>query len=310
MKKKRILSVSALLLAALIWGVAFVAQDKASETLGAFTINASRSLLASAVLIPPAAVLRHKRGKKLPETTKTDRGNLLKAGLLCGFFLCISVNLQQFAIAMYPPDTAVSGRAGFITALYIIFVPIFGLFLKKKPSLTILLAVALATVGLYFLCLSGGLDQLYTGDILMTLCGMSFAVQILCVDHYIDRVDPIKLSSLQFFVCGVLSTILMFLFEGLDIQALLSTWGPILYLAVLSSGGGYTLQIIGQKYSDSPTVSSILMSMESVFAALGGALIAGEQLKGREILGCAVMFIAIIVAQIPKREKKTEKTEA
>ncbi|MBQ6152758.1 MAG: DMT family transporter [Ruminococcus sp.] len=304
MRKNRILSVSALLLAAMIWGVAFVAQDKASETLGTFTINASRSLIASVVLIPLALVLRKKQNKSFFEKTKDDRHSLIKAGLLCGFFLCIAVNLQQFAISMYPESAAVSGRAGFITALYIIFVPIFGLFLKKKPSLMIILAVVLATVGLYFLCLSGGIDALYTGDIVMTLCGMSFAVQILCVDHYIDRVDPIKLSSLQFFVCGVLSAILMFVFEGLDMRALLDSWGPILYLAVVSSGGGYTLQIIGQKYSDSPTVSSILMSMESVFAALGGAIIAGEQLKGREILGCVIMFIAIIIAQIPKREKR------
>ena len=303
MKKNRILSAAALLLAAMIWGVAFVAQDKASETLGSFTINASRSLIASAVLVPLALVLRKKQGKPYFEPTKTDRSNLIKAGLLCGLFLCISVNLQQFAISMYPPEAAVSGRAGFITALYIVFVPIFGLFLKKKPSLMIVIAVLLATVGLYFLCLSGGIDALYTGDILMTMCGMSFAVQILCVDHYIDRVDPIKLSSLQFFVCGILSSILMLIFEGFDYEALLNSWAPILYLAVLSSGVGYTLQIVGQKYSDSPTVSSILMSMESVFAALGGAIIASEQLKGREILGCAIMFAAIIIAQIPKRVK-------
>lgn len=303
MKKNRILSVSALLLAAMIWGVAFVAQDKASETLGAFTINASRSLIASVVLIPLALVLRKKQHKQFLEQTKADRGSLIKAGLLCGFFLCVAVNLQQFAISLYPPEAAVSGRAGFITALYIIFVPIFGLFLRKKPSLMIILAVILATAGLYFLCLSGGLDALYTGDIIMTLCAMSFAVQILCVDHYIDRVDPIKLSSLQFFVCGVLSLILMFIFEGPDGQALLANWGPILYLAVVSSGIGYTLQIVGQKYSDSPTVSSILMSMESVFAALGGAIIAGEQLKDREILGCVIMFAAILIAQIPKKEK-------
>ena len=303
MKKNRILSITALLLTAMIWGVAFVAQDKASETLGAFTINASRSLIASAVLIPVALVLRKKQGKPYFETNRTDRGNLIKAGLLCGIFLCISVNLQQFAISMYPADAAVSGRAGFITALYIIFVPIFGLFVKKKPRGTILIAVALATAGLYFLCLSGGLDALYTGDIVMTLCGMAFAVQILCVDHYIDRVDPVKLSSLQFFVCGVISTVLMLIFEGFDAEALLNGWAPILYLAVLSSGVGYTLQIVGQKYADSPAVSSILMSMESVFAALGGATLAGEHLKGREIVGCVIMFAAIIVAQIPERAK-------
>lgn len=306
MKKNRILSASALLLAAMIWGVAFVAQDKASETLGSFTINAVRSLIASVVLIPVALIFRKKQNKPFFEKTKADRKVLIRAGLLCGCFLFISVNLQQFAISMYPPQAAVSGRAGFITALYIIFVPLFGLFLRKKPGFTVIIAVALATVGLYFLCLSGGFDAIYTGDFVMMLCGMSFAVQILCVDHYIDRVDPIKLSSMQFFVCGILSLIFMFIFEKPDLQTLIDNWMPILYLAVISSGVAYTLQIIGQKYSDSPTVSSILMSMESVFAALGGAIIAGELLKGREILGCAIMFAAIIIAQIPIRKKTKE----
>ena len=299
MKKNKILSVSALLLAALIWGIAFVAQDKASETLGTFTINASRSLIASVVLLPIAAVLRRIRGKPFLESTSCDRRTLIKSWVLCGVFLCVAVNLQQFAISMYPEGAAVSGRAGFITALYIIFVPIFGLFLRKKPGFFIIIAVILATVGLYFLCLSNGIGAVYTGDLLMMLCGMSFAVQILCVDHFIDRVDPVKLSCVQFFVCGLLSSVLMFLFEGFDAEALLHSWKPILYLAVISSGIAYTLQIVGQKYSDSPTLSSILMSMESVFAVLGGAVLAGEQLSGREILGCVIMFCAMIIAQLP-----------
>lgn len=303
MKKNKIISISALLLAAMIWGVAFVAQDKASETLGAFTINASRSLIAAFVLVPVALIIRKTQGKRYFEANKKDRCTLLKAGLFCGVFLCISVNLQQFAISMYPEGAAVSGRAGFITALYIIFVPIFGLFLGKKPGPVIILSVVLATVGLYFLCLSNGISAVYTGDIVMTLCGMSFAVQILTVDHFIDRVDPVKLSSLQFLVCGILSTILMLIFEGFDYEALWKNILPIIYLAVLSSSVGYTLQIVGQKYSDSPAVSSILMSMESVFAALGGALLAGEQLKGREIIGCVIMFAAIILAQMPKKTK-------
>ncbi len=306
MKKNRIISASALLLAALIWGIAFVAQDALSDRLEPFTVNALRSFIASAVLIPVAMILRRSRGKRFREENKNDRKTLLTAGVICGAALCLSVNLQQFAISSYPEGVAVSGRAGFITALYIIFVPILGLFLRKKPGITIILAVLLATVGLYFLCLKEGISSVYPGDLIMMLCSVSFSIQILCVDHFIDRVDPVKLSSLQFFITGVISMILMLVFEHPTTENILSSWMPILYLAVLSSGAGYTLQILGQKYSDSPTVSSVLMSMESVFAALGGAIFAAERLSGREILGCVIMFTAIIIAQLPTKAKRKQ----
>ena len=300
MKKNNLLSSVLLLLAAIIWGFAFVAQNALSDTVPPFTVNAIRSLIASVALLPVAYVTRRMNGKKLLEAKPADRKKLIKAGVFCGVLLCISVNLQQFGIALYPSGAPVEAHSGFLTALYILFVPIFGLFLRKRPGPFVLIAVAIAIVGLYLLCLSDGFDGLYTGDIVVLICGMSFALQILCVDHFIDAVDGVKLSAIQFFVTSVLSAILMLIFEKPDISAILSGWAPLLYLALLSSAGGYTLQIIGQKYAESPTLASILMSMESVFAVIGGILFMGVIPKTAELIGCGVMFLAIIIAQLPE----------
>lgn len=307
MKKNNLLSSALLLLAAIIWGFAFVAQNALSDTVQPFTVNATRSLIASVALIPVAYFTRRINGKKLRETTPADRKRLLKAGVFCGILLCISVNLQQFGIALYPAGAPVEAHSGFLTAMYILFVPIFGLFLKKRPGIFVLIAVGIAVIGLYLLCLSDGLEALYMGDIVELICGMSFALQILCVDHYIGEVDGVKLSAMQFFVTGVLSAILMLIFEQPDLTAILDAWQPLLYLALMSSGVGYTLQIIGQKYSSSPTLASILMSMESVFAAIGGVIFMGVVPKTAELIGCGVMFIAIIIAQLPESwiKKKT-----
>ena len=223
MKNKQLLSSALLLTAAIIWGFAFVAQESLADTVPPFTVNALRSLIASVALIPVAAVTRRINGKKLTESDPKDRRLLIKAGVICGVMLCISVNLQQFGISLYPPGAPASAHSGFLTALYIIFVPIFGLFLKKKPGFKIIVAVILATAGLYFLCLYDGFGSLYTGDIVVLICGMAFAVQILCVDHYIDRVDGVKLSSIQFLVTGILSAVLMLIFEKPDINAILAT---------------------------------------------------------------------------------------
>ncbi|MBQ7218851.1 MAG: DMT family transporter [Ruminococcus sp.] len=299
MKKNNVLSSALLLTAAIIWGFAFVAQNKLADTVPPFTVNAVRSLIASVALVPVAYFTRRARGLRLTESAKPDRRRLIKAGVFCGVLLCISVNLQQFGIALYPEGAPVEAHSGFLTALYILFVPIFGLFMKKRPSKFVLIAVGIALVGLYLLCLSDGFDSLYTGDIVVLICGMSFALQILCIDHYIDSVDGVKLSSIQFLVCGLLSTVLMLIFEKPDVNSVLSAWQPLLYLALLSSAGGYTLQIIGQKYSSSPTLASIIMSMESVFATIGGILFMGVIPKTAELIGCGVMFLAIVIAQIP-----------
>ena len=300
MKKNNLLSSSLLLLAAIIWGFAFVAQGALADTVPPFTVNAVRSLIASAALIPVAAITRRMQGKKLFESDPESRKKLLTGGTACGVLLCISVNLQQFGISLYPEGAPVEAHSGFLTALYVLFVPIFGLFMKKRPGVFVVIGVGLSIVGLYLLCLSDGLSALYTGDILCLICGMSFALQILCIDRYIDTVDGVKLSSVQFFVCGILSAVLMLIFERPDPAAALAAWQPLLYLALVSSAGGYTLQIIGQKYSSSPTLASIIMSMESVFAAIGGVIFTGVIPKPAELVGCVVMFAAIIIAQLPE----------
>ena len=309
MKKNNLLSSALLLTAAVIWGIAFTAQSALADTVPPFTVNAIRSLLASAALIPAAYVTRRMNGKRLGEGSPADRRRLIRAGLLCGTLLCVSVNLQQFGIALYPSGAPAEAHSGFLTALYVLFVPIFGLFLKKRVGPFVILGVVIAVAGLYLLCLSDGFAGLYTGDIVVLVCGMSFALQILCVDHFIDTVDGVKLSSLQFFVCGVLSAILMLIFERPAPGAILDAWLPLLYLALMSSAGGYTLQIIGQKYSDNPTLASVIMSMESVFATLSGIVFMGIVPKPAELVGCALMFAAIVIAQLPESLLKRKSHE-
>ncbi len=304
MKKQKILSNIALLTAALVWGFAFVSQEQAAQYVGTFTVNALRSFVAVVALIPLILFTSKKSGRPVFEKTKADRKLLITAGVLCGTFLCISSNIQQFGISLYPEDAAISARSGFITALYVIFVPLLGMFFKKKVGLNVWLSVFVAILGLYLLCGSSGITGIYLGDIIILCCAVSFSFQILCIDHFIDRVDGVKLATIQFFTCGVLSLILMLIFEKPPIEDILSASKYILYLGVMSSGVGYTLQIIGQKYSENPTVASIIMSLESVFAALGGWLIMKKALSPLEILGCAIVFLAIVLAQVEFKKKK------
>ena len=306
MAKRKILSNAALLIAAIVWGIAFVSQEQASKYIGTFTVTALRSVIASIALIPLILITSKINKRPVFEKSKTDRKLLLTAGVLCGTLLCIASNIQQFGISIYPSDANISARSGFITALYVILVPVCGIFFKKKVGITVWLSVVIATIGLYLLCGTQGLDGIYLGDAIILCCALCFSLQILCVDHFISRVDGIKLASIQFMTCGLLSLIFMLIIEKPSIQNIMNAAGPILYLALVSSGVGYTLQIIGQKYSDNPTVASILMSFESVFAALGGWLILNKSLSIYEILGCVVMFAAIVLAQIPVKTKNKE----
>ena len=295
-----------LILAAMIWGVSFVMQDKAGEILPTFSINGIRSFIGTASLMPLILFRAKKSGRPLFEKTKKERRDLILAGVLCGAALCFATNLQQFGIALYPEDAAASGRTGFITALYVVLVPVCGFFMKKKVSFAVWIGVALAALGMYLLCFGTSFGGVYLGDIIVLLCAFMFTTQILCIDHFGDRVDGIKLSALQFLVCGVLSLIMMFIFESPTLADILKAAPYILYLGIMSCGGGYTLQIIGQQYSKNPTVASILMSLESVFAAISGALLVGEVLSVREIFGCAVMFAAIIFSQLPAKKKELQ----
>ncbi len=304
MKNRRFLSNIALLTAALVWGFAFVSQEQAAKHIDTFTVNATRSFVAAVALIPLILFTSKKSGRPILESTKTDRKLLIKAGTMCGTLLCLSSALQQFGISIYPDDAAISARSGFITALYVIFVPIIGvLFFKRKVNFTVWLSVIVAVVGLYLLCGTNGISGIYAGDLLVLCCAVSFSLQILCVDHFIDRVDGVKLAAIQFLTCGIESMFLMFIFENPSMSDIMLASRYILYLGIMSSGVGYTLQIIGQKYSDNPTVASILMSLESVFAALGGWLLLNKALSLFEIIGCIVVFLAIVLAQLPTKTK-------
>lgn len=314
MKSNSIKGFIILLITAIVWGFAFVAQDQAASHIGTFTLNSIRCIIGAIVLFPVIVFNRIKNKKPIFEKDPVSRKHLIVAGLLCGGFLCVAINLQQFGISLYPSDAATSGRSGFITALYVVLVPIIGIFLKKKLGLNTIISVLLATIGMYLLCLSNGLKHIYVGDLIVLISAFGFALQILCIDKYSSLVDGIKLSAFQFLVCSILSTILMFIFEKPTWHDISQAILPILYLGVVSSGIGYTLQIIGQQYSKNPTIDSIIMSLESVFAVIGGAIILKEHLLTNEIIGCIVMFIAIIFAQLPtnlfklnKENKTTQK---
>ncbi|MBQ6626016.1 MAG: DMT family transporter [Ruminococcus sp.] len=304
MNKRKLFANLALLTAALVWGVAFVQQEQAAQYVGTFTVNALRSFVAVIALIPLILITSKKSGRPILERTKADRKLLITAGVLCGTFLCISSNIQQFGISLYPSDAAISARSGFLTALYVIFVPILGLFFKRKVGLNVWISALVAILGLYLLCGSSGISGIYLGDIVVLCCAVSFSFQILCVDHFISRVDAVKLATLQFLTCGVLSLVLMVVFERPSLESIMQASRYILYLGIMSSGVGYTLQIIGQKYSDNPTVASIIMSLESVFAALGGWILLNKSLALIEIIGCVVVFAAIVLAQLPTKKEK------
>ncbi len=301
MKKQQLINSLLLLLTAIIWGVAFTAQSEAGKTIEAFTFTAVRSIIGGIVLLPVIAIF----GKKQPadkETRRKENKTLIIGGIVCGVLLMIAQNLQQLGINM----GASSGKAGFITACYIIFVPIFGIFLKRRCSPLVWIAVMLAAAGLYLLCIKQN-ESFYfePQDILLFGCAIMFTLQILAVDRYSPKVDCVKLACIQFFVSGVLSAIPMFIFESPNIANMLNAWLPILYTGVLSSGVAYTLQIVGQKGLN-PTVASIIMSLESAIAAIAGWIILGQNLSPREIIGCVVMFAAIIIAQIPIKLRKKE----
>ena len=290
-----------LLLTSFIWGVAFVAQSIGGEAVGCFTFNGVRSLIGAAVLLPVIAFLDGQKKKEMGEEKfleqKGDKKTLLIGGISCGLMLCIASNFQQFGISF----TTV-GKAGFITAMYILIVPILGLFMKKRVSIKVWLGVVLATIGLYLLCMTSESFSLSKGDFLVLICAGFFSLHILIIDYFSPKADGVRMSCIQFFVCGIISMIIAFIFEQPNLGAILSGWLPILYAGVLSCGVAYTLQIVGQKNMD-PTVASLILSLESVFSVLAGWVILNQKLSGRELFGCGLMFLAIIMAQLPEKAK-------
>lgn len=285
-----------LMFTALIWGVAFVAQSVGMDYLGPCAFNGVRNLIGGVALLPVIAFAsRLRKGQPEGENTPTPgeaRKSLFFWGGACGILLASASLLQQAGLL-----TASAGKAGFLTALYIVIVPVLGIFLGRRPGVKVWAGVVLALVGAYLLSVKGG-EGIATGDLLVIGSAVLYSLHILVIDSVPGHVDGIKLSCVQFFVAGVLSLILALLFETFTLRDILSAWIPLLYTGVISSGVGYTLQIIGQR-TVNPTVASLIMSLESVFAALAGWVLLRQPLSPREIAGCILVFLAVVLAQLP-----------
>lgn len=285
-----------LLLATVIWGSAFVAQSVGMDFIGPFTFQAARCALAVLILFPIIYINDRRTGGKHCFVSRWKDKTLWKAGILCGIPLFLACNLQQLGIV----DTD-AGKSGFLTAMYIVFVPFIGLFLKKKLSKIVPVSVTLAVAGLY--CLSCmGTSTISKGDLFLLGCALMFAVQITFVDIFAPTVDPLRLNLIQASVCAVLSAVVMFAVETPTLTSIGACWLPICYTGILSMGISYSLQIIGQKNLN-PSVASLIMSMESVFAVLTGWLILGESLSKWESIGCILVFAAVILSQIPDKKR-------
>lgn len=286
-----------LLITSLIWGSAFVAQRVGMDYVGPFTFTAVRFWLAVAALFPVMLFLNKKELLDKPaETDRDGKKTLLVGGLTCGFVLFIASVLQQFGLVF-----TTAGKAGFITALYIVLVPLLGLFLKHRPGAKSWLGVLMGTIGLYFLTITESFT-IARGDFIVLVGAFFWASHVLVIDHFTPYVDGVKLSIIQFIVCGVLGTVAMFIFERPSMGAIFSAAIPILYAGVMSAGVGFTFQILGQRHT-SPTVASLILSLESVFSAVFGFLLLHEIMSPRELLGCALLFVAVIISQLPDRAK-------
>lgn len=303
--KKEIRNSLLLILTALVWGVAFVAQRQGGAAAGPYTFNCIRSFLGAVVLLPVIRLLNGRVEDKKPRTPQ-DKRRLWTGGILCGAVLFVASTLQQ--MGMYYGTTA--GKAGFLTACYILFVPVLGIIFGKKCRWNVWVSIVVAVVGLYFLCLTAGFS-VQVSDGLVLLCAVCFSVHIMVIDHFSPLVDGVRMSCIQFLICGVLGLVPMIGVEILHSPAGLQGWAqmfmsldvwiPILYAGIMSCGVGYTLQIIGQN-GINPAIASLLMSLESVFSVLAGMVILHETMTGREILGCILVFAAVLFAQVDPRD--------
>lgn len=292
-----------LFITAIIWGTAFVAQIVGMEHIGPFTFTASRTLIGALSLIP-VIILMDKRKKKdlnvaLPKKSNLD---LIKGGVACGLAMFGGISFQQYGLQF-----TTAGKAGFITALYIVLVPIIGLFLGKKVKKSVWLGVGLGVIGLYLLSVTEGLT-ISKGDLIVLFGTFFWALHILFIDHFAPKVDGLKMSFIQFVVSGLISLIIAINFENVSFKALSQSAFPILYAGIIVVGIAYTLQIIGQNGTN-PTAAAIIMSMESVFAAISGMIILRETMSLREIIGCVLMFAAVLVAELQPSKKKRVQNE-
>lgn len=286
-----------LCIAAFIWGTAFVAQRVGMEYIGPFTFNGVRTLVGGIVLLPVIFIIGKKRKKMGISPSETNNKKYISGGIICGLFLFGASSLQQVGM-----QYTTAGKAGFLTALYIVIVPIIGIFLKRRAGMKIWISVAIAVLGTYFLSVKEGFS-IGIGDTYVILCAFVFSFHIIFVDKYSSLTDAVKLSCTQFFTAGTISMVVAFIVETPELNGILMSWLPILYAGIMSSGVAYTLQIIGQRDTP-PAVASLIMSLESVFSVLAGLVILGETLSGQEVFGCVLVFAAVILAQIPSFKRK------
>lgn len=289
-----------LLITAILWGMAFVAQTTAADNVGPFTFNVSRNFI-GALFLSGVIAFRRRSGQDKPAGVAGSgysRRTLLVAGVLCGIALCAASFLQQAGITAYPPEAAASSRSGFVTATYMVMVAVMLALAGRRPHPIVLAAVVVALLGMYLLCVPDGIGSVYLGDWLVFASAFGYAVHILVIDRF-TQVDGVRLSRVQLLVSGGISLVCALAFEHPDPSAVLAAAIPILYAGVCSDGIAYTLQIVAQKTTDA-AVASIIMSLESVFAAIGGWLILSESLSAVELVGCALVFVAVLMSQVPE----------
>ncbi len=296
-----------LALTSFIWGISFVAQSEGGDALGPYTFNCIRSFI-GAIFLVNIILATDAAGLTKKPTTKKEKKILLKGGISCGVILCIATNLQQMGIYLGTP----AGKAGFLTACYILLVPILGIFFKKKCGANVWIGVFIALIGLYMLCIDGKF-YIQLSDMLVMVCAVCFSMHIMVIDHYSPLVAGLRMSCIQFFVTGVLTAFPMIFVDIRGVDTLTNwllnfkdtgAWISLLYAGILSCGVAYTLQIIGQK-GVNPTVASLIMSLESVFSVLAGWIILKEKMNTKELLGCLLIFIAVCLAQLPNKHSKT-----
>ncbi len=299
MKNKSMLGNILLFTTAFIWGCAFVAQSVGMDYVGPYTFNGTRCIIGGIVLIIANIFFdfAKKRNGTYIKPTNSEKKELIKGGIICGIIIFAASTIQQFGIS----QTTV-GKAGFISVLYILIVPFFGLLLRQKLPKRIWICCMLALGGLYLLCMNESLS-LSKGDFTVLISAVAYAVHIMAIDHFAPKVDCVKLSCIQFLVAGIISVGFMFIFEKPELKSILAAWLPIVYAGALSGGVGYTLQTVAQKWTK-PSVASLLMSFESVFAVIAGAVLLQQIPSLREIGGCILMFASIIIIQLPESNKK------
>lgn len=295
--KKQFKGSIALLSATVIWGFAFIAQSVGMDLIGPFTFQMTRCLLAVVFLIPLAFVFDIGKCSLKESLAKWKNPRLWKASICCGLALFIAASLQQVGLVYTD-----AGKAGFITAMYIVMTPVVGLFRGRKVPKVTVFSVALAVIGLYLIsCM--GVTKINKGDLYIMGCALAFAVQINCIDHFCEGLDGFRMNCIQALTVAVLSVPFVGFTETVNVSNLMACWGPLCFAGILSMGMAYSLQIVGQK-SIEPTAASLIMSLESVFAALGGWWLLKERMTSTELLGCGLVFAAVIISQLPDQKQK------